>query len=338
MVRHDRAKRAKKTMKFFKMNYGVKPPYFVLMDPEFIATSLEKKVFVKTAVPELLAGSAVLVVTRCVTAHLRAGGEKYAAAALMAKRLQHEECSHERPLHPHNCLFSLLKQQEEREKKLCLASQNRRFQTRVRELPGIPMLHISNTMVLLDPPTPASTKHADTKARSHRAIKPVEQELVKEAIQTKKEDDASKPAPKAIPHRVMAQKKRAKGPNPLSMRKKGSKPLLPKDNKSAKPAAAAATTTTTTTTASSSSSSGGGGGASEEAEQRNATPKASTSEAQGEEAAQTPDKRKRKRKRKHAGSSKKASEGGDEASSSTSSSSPNTPAEGAPAKKRRVEE
>lgn len=337
MVRHDRAKRAKKTMKFFKMNYGVKPPYFVLMDPEFIATSLEKKVFVKTAVPELLAGSAVLVVTRCVTAHLRAGGEKYAAAALMAKRLQHEECSHERPLHPHNCLFSLLKQQEEREKKLCLASQNRRFQTRVRELPGIPMLHISNTMVLLDPPTPASTKHADTKARSHRAIKPVEQELVKEAIQTKKEDDASKPAPKAIPHRVMAQKKRAKGPNPLSMRKKGSKPLLPKDNKSAKPAAAAATTTTTTTTASSSSSSGGGG-ASEEAEQRNATPKASTSEAQGEEAAQTPDKRKRKRKRKHAGSSKKASEGGDEASSSTSSSSPNTPAEGAPAKKRRVEE
>jgi hypothetical protein len=30
MVRHDRAKRAKKTMKFFKMNYGVKPPYFVL--------------------------------------------------------------------------------------------------------------------------------------------------------------------------------------------------------------------------------------------------------------------------------------------------------------------
>lgn len=323
-------------MKFFKMNYGVKPPYFVLMDPEFIATSLEKKVFVKTAVPELLAGSAVLVVTRCVTAHLRAGGEKYAAAALMAKRLQHEECSHERPLHPHNCLFSLLKQQEEREKKLCLASQNRRFQTRVRELPGIPMLHISNTMVLLDPPTPASTKHADTKARSHRAIKPVEQELVKEAIQTKKEDDASKPAPKAIPHRVMAQKKRAKGPNPLSMRKKGSKPLLPKDNnKSAKPAAAAATTTTTTA---SSSSSSGGGGASEEAEQRNATPKASTSEAQGEEAAQTSDKRKRKRKRKHAGSSKKASEGGDEASSSTSSSSPNTPAEGAPAKKRRVEE
>ncbi len=78
------------------------------VDPEFIATSLEKKVFVKTAVPELLAGSAVLVVTRCVTAHLRAGGEKYAAAALMAKRLQHEECSHERPLHPHNCLFSLL--------------------------------------------------------------------------------------------------------------------------------------------------------------------------------------------------------------------------------------
>jgi hypothetical protein len=53
-------------------------------------------------------------------------------------------------------------------------------------------------MVLLDPPTPASTKHADTKARSHRAIKPVEQELVKEVIQTKKEGDAGKPAPKAI--------------------------------------------------------------------------------------------------------------------------------------------
>jgi hypothetical protein len=30
MVRHDRAKRAKKTMNFFKMNYNVKPPYFVL--------------------------------------------------------------------------------------------------------------------------------------------------------------------------------------------------------------------------------------------------------------------------------------------------------------------
>lgn len=147
MVRHDRAKRAKKTMAFYRINYGVKPPYFVLstrhlplllfsidagvqwlskllllslspyvraprmraVDPEFVVTSLEKKVFVKSAVPELLAGNSVLVVTRCVTASLRAGGEAQSGAALMAKRLQHEDCHHERPIDPHECIYSLLR-------------------------------------------------------------------------------------------------------------------------------------------------------------------------------------------------------------------------------------
>lgn len=296
-------------MNFFRLNYGLQPPFSVLLDPEFIQTSLLKKVFAKTALAELLGGPAVLVVTRCVTASLRAGGDPLAGAALMAKRLQHQECAHDHPIDPHECCYSLLLGQEERQKKLCLASQDPAFRKRARTIPGVPILHIYNTTVILDPPSTASAKHAQTKARSRRSLRPTEQALLSSADNPPREEQDNR---KTIPHRILAQKRRAKGPNPLSVLKKGAQKGKSTTN---------TTSAQNTPLVADSTVSEQGGGADMQTKQHESI---SSNDNSNDNSS-----RKRKRKRKHGG--KKANKNG---TSDPEKQPDNPPGEGSHAKKK----
>lgn len=43
-MRHGRAKAARKTLRFFQLHAGIKPPYNVLLDGTFLAAAVRQKV------------------------------------------------------------------------------------------------------------------------------------------------------------------------------------------------------------------------------------------------------------------------------------------------------
>lgn len=96
------------------------------------------------------------VVTRCISSDLKQRGESYKSAAVVAKRLNHIKCSHLREaVSAEECILSLLETHQ-----YCVATGNDELRKRVIQVPGIPLLFITNNMIVLDVPSPASTEFA----------------------------------------------------------------------------------------------------------------------------------------------------------------------------------
>ncbi|KAL6065418.1 Small subunit processome component [Balamuthia mandrillaris] len=217
-------------MNFFRLSFGINPPFHVLVDPEFLATSLARKLFVKTSVPECLGGKATLIVTRCVTHFLRSNGDKYAGAAAMAKRLQHAPCAHDEgtTMSPDSCLFNLLQQSsEETGTKYCLATQSTQLRNKARDIAGVPIIYINNTMLCLEPPSRTSQKHAQLLSLQHRKPKEAEKRWLERQQnntndnnnnETEGNNNGEDGGEKQTERR--SRKRKAKGPNPLSVKKK----------------------------------------------------------------------------------------------------------------------
>jgi rRNA-processing protein FCF1 len=127
------------------------------VDPEFVRVCLEKKLFFKESFPKIMQSKAYPVVTRCISTELRQRGESYKSAAVVAKRLNHVKCSHlQRPVSSKECILSLLESHE-----YCVATQDEELKKKVnQQFVGIPLLHIVNNMIVLEPPSQTSKDFA----------------------------------------------------------------------------------------------------------------------------------------------------------------------------------
>eukprot|EP00954_Amorphochlora_amoebiformis_P010635 831062-Amorphochlora_amoeboformis.AAC.1 len=59
MGKHKRYKRVRKNLEYYSMNFGINPPYKLIVDGEFIQQSLRYKVHIKEQIPKLFANTVV---------------------------------------------------------------------------------------------------------------------------------------------------------------------------------------------------------------------------------------------------------------------------------------
>jgi rRNA-processing protein FCF1 len=93
-VASGRGNDARKILTFYRVNFGLNPPFRVLCDGALIHQALQHKLYLRDTLPVLLGAPAQAAVTRCVVEELRALGEEVSAAALFAKRLTRLPCVH----------------------------------------------------------------------------------------------------------------------------------------------------------------------------------------------------------------------------------------------------
>ncbi|CAD7955956.1 unnamed protein product [Amoebophrya sp. A25] len=95
----DRAKRASKDLRRYRMVFGVTEPYRVLLDPTLIHVALESKIHIKEQLSKLLGSWKVTpMVTSCAIKELeqlveKVGGQ-YKGALKIAKTFYHLKCGH----------------------------------------------------------------------------------------------------------------------------------------------------------------------------------------------------------------------------------------------------
>lgn len=97
-----------------------------------------------------------------------------------------------------------------------IATQDRDLQEWIRKQIGIALLYLHNVVPHLDEPSEASRKFVSRKTKAATQVSSFEGERLKEL----KKKEGLIVAPKA----VRVKKKKVKGPNPLSCKKKGTKP------------------------------------------------------------------------------------------------------------------
>jgi len=145
----------------------------------------------------------------------------------MAKRLQHVKCGHDgAPIGAGECILSMLGGED----KYCAGIQTDELRKKARRTPGVPLVYINNTALVLESPSTVSTRQAHRHSETSQLPSQREQKwLEHKALEEVGEKE------KAVPHRPSIQygdhgrvKRRAKGPNPLSIKKKKKK--VPQEN------------------------------------------------------------------------------------------------------------
>lgn len=168
------------------------------------------------------------MITQCDMRHLYDAKPKNETLILQAKEYERRRCGHhelEEPLSTLDCLSSVVdpKGSGSNKHRYVVASNEKEVRTKMRRIPGVPLIYISKSVVLMEPMTSATEKYREKEEKSKFKLGLKGQRKPDAGEKRKREDDDEKDD-KSIATETQAPKKRRqkgpKQPNPLSMKKK----------------------------------------------------------------------------------------------------------------------
>eukprot|EP01147_Barroeca_monosierra_P001243 gene1243-4452_t len=131
--RHEQASSAL----YFRYNTQLGPPYHILIDTNFINFALQNRLEIIQASMDCLLAKCIPCITDCVMAELEKLGRKYRIALKVAKdpRFVRLACLH-KGTYADDCLVH-------RHKCYIVATCDRDLKRRIRKIPGVPIMYIS---------------------------------------------------------------------------------------------------------------------------------------------------------------------------------------------------
>ena len=251
-----RNKRNRKTLEFFRLVFGARPPYKVLVDGNFVAqaATMQQADAFERLVQQLLGDTTFLHVTDCIVAELAALGAPAARALAAARTLSTIRCRHKHGhavgMDPAACLAALVGATNASH--YIVATQDVALRAAMRAVPGTPVLLYSKNVLVLEPPSAASRSASGSAEVAKAGVSAEEAAAVraaKRALRAQAEEAARAAAAAggqvadgaglrggagggiayspALPGPLLAGGKRRRGsggglsgPNPLSIKKK----------------------------------------------------------------------------------------------------------------------
>ncbi|VAI70477.1 unnamed protein product [Triticum turgidum subsp. durum] len=127
---------------FFSYNMALGPPYRVIVDTNFINFSIQNKVRLdlEKGMMDCLYAKCTPCITDCVMAELEKLGQKYRVALRIAKdpRFQRLACTH-KGTYADDCIVERITQH----KCYIVATCDRDLKRRIRKVPGVPIMYIT---------------------------------------------------------------------------------------------------------------------------------------------------------------------------------------------------
>lgn len=167
------------------------------------------------------------MITQCSIRHLYTAQDKKESNISLAKSFERRRCNHhtlDEPLSTLKCLSEVVDPKDSRVNKFnyIVASQDDNVRAKMREIPGVPLIYIKRSIMILEPMAGAST---DRRAREERSK--MKEGITKMGARGTKRsrDDDDEDAAAGVKTGTAQEpdskrkKKGPKGPNPLSMRK-----------------------------------------------------------------------------------------------------------------------
>lgn len=137
----------------------------------------------------------------------------------LAKMFERRKCNHREAIENEPCIESVVG--ETNKHRYVVASQSTDLRNKLRKIPAVPLVHINRSVMVLEPRSEATIKAKDQSEAAGMSVSAPEARALA---------STSAPAPAEPVHR----RKIAKGPNPLSMKKKKPKSVA-EDTKKQRP-------------------------------------------------------------------------------------------------------
>ncbi|KAJ2414869.1 hypothetical protein GGI10_002088 [Coemansia sp. RSA 2530] len=218
-MRAKRAKSYRKAMQFYQQAFGFREPYQILVSPDFILAGVSKQVPVKARLEEAVQGQAKFLVTHCGISELLKTTSEFRTQAITAsKEFEKRRCPHQEPIPGLDCVREIMG--DENKNNYCVAVQDDDLRAKLRTVPGVPILHVKQSVVVLERKSQVAKDASRQMEKDKLGLSELERSMLRAV---------KKQANEARNEKRKKKKKTAgpKGPNPLSIKKAAKKPQVP---------------------------------------------------------------------------------------------------------------
>ncbi|EER99255.1 hypothetical protein BDA96_02G291600 [Sorghum bicolor] len=240
-MRVKKRSKNRKAVKFYTTCFGFREPYKVLIDGTFVHHLLTQRLLpADETLRDLLSASRTpaLFTSKCINAELRRLGKSHAESFDNAQLLATTKCEHDKVVSAVNCVMSLIG--DKNPEHFFVATQDPGLREKLREIPGVPVIYGLKNSLFIEQPSVQQRKFAqlDEEKRLNMDISEYKK-LLKAASEGKTAasengsdgEQHERPISSLVKNALGVTDKskfkrnKAKGPNPLSCKKK--KPKLP---------------------------------------------------------------------------------------------------------------
>ncbi|GAB7341332.1 hypothetical protein MBLNU457_7598t1 [Dothideomycetes sp. NU457] len=241
-MRGKRSKQYRKLMHQYGLSFNFREPYQVLVDAEMIQDTTKFHMLLKTSLERTLHGEVKPMITQCSIRHLYNAETKDKAQKDhwidIAKMCERRRCNHHElpePLSTFDCITSVVdpKSSQTNKHRYVVASQDKKLRSTLREIPGVPLVYVNRSVMIMEPMAASTEEVRDREERGKiRAGLKGRRGGVEAGEKRKRDDedddevDGDMRIVNAETGEVMdaqkSKKKRRKGPkqpNPLSVKK-----------------------------------------------------------------------------------------------------------------------
>ncbi|KAI9140173.1 Fcf1-domain-containing protein [Paraphysoderma sedebokerense] len=205
-MRVKRQKQCKRIMALYHTSFGFREPYQVIADGTFVNVALSFRMNIEAQVPKVLLGESKLMTTPCIKNELYSLGQEFGPAIGASKNFELRRCHHKPYKSASDCIKELIG--ESNKHNYVVATQDPHLRSELRSIPGVPLLYLSNSILVLEPHSPATLLKANKVENGKVQVSEVEKKLLQKIAPLEKKENLKKP-----------KKRKAKAPNPLSCRK-----------------------------------------------------------------------------------------------------------------------
>ena len=219
----------KKTLNFYKFIFKFDSPYKVIIDGNFAAMALNKKFEMKSALEKLLDSKVILTIPSCIFAEVQSLESKIPGLLKLLSQYKIQQCPHGL-LSPTNCIRDYIGNKNQ--SKYFVATQDNFLRMQLRNIQGVPLIFFEQNMLLMDKPSRVSIEASerrenlkeDPQKKEKKILGEKKEEIKDFLIQEFKESKYYKRKQEEFKlNKLMGNiRKKAKGPNPLSVKKKNS--------------------------------------------------------------------------------------------------------------------
>lgn len=217
-MRYLRAKGIRKALRQFHFLCGIKPPYKVLLDGNFVAMCAQMKVELHERLPKFLQvkpHELQLFIPRAALVELELLGDDMRVAFELAQSFTVVEDetggNADAPTDVTTAIRRLIGERNER--KFLVATQEVELRKELRAVPGVPLFYLNRSVLVFEDISRATLAivRQEEKAKMAKLDTNEKRKLDRVAADGDDEQDPE--------HQQRLKKVRAKGPNPLSMKK-----------------------------------------------------------------------------------------------------------------------
>ena len=223
MGRLGRQKKYRKILKYYKINFKISAPFKVLLDGNFIHAALKNSVTLNEKIPKVLNDSTCdLLVPTIVLDELKKIGDPVKETLYQAETFKKHKYG--KGDTPSEVILDIIGQFNRNRFVVC--TQDTELRHELQKIPGVPLIYMNKASIVIEPPSLTSKSELERREQKKSEPKREERRRLQEKMDGASLSSAGKQHANhgsVNPLNLTGKKhgiKRAKEPNPLSVKKK----------------------------------------------------------------------------------------------------------------------